>query len=253
MKRLLVLIATLALTLGAQEAQTRKWLQKVIDVKYADVQALANLIASGVRDARIQPNRELRAISIGTYNDFDMQMAEEIIKRYDVARGAAPTGNRNIELVVYMLLASPKGNAGEAVPADLEPVTKQLKSLFGYSDFRLLDSALIRTREGVQVGSNGTAGIIDPDLPNASAPYQLSIRSANLIPSDRGSAIRLDGFRFGIRVPYPTAPGGGHSFSEVGISTELDVREGQKVVIGKAKVANSNSALVLVVTAKAID
>jgi len=253
MKRLLVLIAAITLTLGAQEAQ-KKWLQKVIDVKYADVTALANLISSGVRDARIQPNRELRAISVGTYNDFDMQMAEEIIKRYDVARGTAPTGNRNIELIVYMLMASPKGTAGEAVPADLEPVTKQLKSLFGYTDFRLLDSALIRTREGVVAMSSGNAGTNNPELPNATSPYNLSIRSANVVPSDRGNAIRLDGFKFGIRVPYAVnPPQPGFQYSEVGINTELDVREGQKVVIGKAKVTNSDSALVLVVTARAID
>jgi hypothetical protein len=138
--------------------------------------------------------------------------------------------------------------------------------MFGYADFRLLDSALIRTREGVQAETSGNAGITNPGLPNVTSTYQLRIVKAVVTPSERGNLIKLDGFRFGIRVPYATSnlqggQGTGvaplvatqYQFSEVGFNTELDIREGQKVVVGKAKVDNAGSAFILVLTAKAID
>lgn len=268
MKKLSVLFLAVALGAGAQDAP--KWQQKVFDVKYADAQALARLVLSACqsRETRVVENVALRAISVGTPEDRDMATAEELIKRYDVPRGAVtPTGNRNIELVAYMLMAAPKGTAGEALPAELDPVAKQLKALFGYGDFRLLDSPMIRTREGVEAQSNGNAGIINPALPNASSTYSLRIKDTRVVPSERGNLIKLDGFRFGIRVPYPTAsfqPGQGSqgvaplistqiNYSDVGFNTELDIREGQKVVVGKAKVDNTGSAFILVLTAKAID
>jgi hypothetical protein len=166
-----------------------------------------------------------------------------------------------------MLMAAPKGTAGDALPAELDPVAKQLKAVFGYNDLRLLDSALIRTREGIPAEAAGNAGITNPQVPNASSTYQLRIAKSFVTPSDRGALIKLDGFRFSIRVPYPTTvfqttQGSGvtpppiptqFQYSDVGFNTELDIREGQKVVVGKAKVDNTGSAFILVLTAKALD
>ena len=38
-----------------------------------------------------------------------------------------------------------------------------------------------------------------------------------------------------------------------GITTDIDVREGQKVVVGKANIDNSDNALILILTAKVVD
>lgn len=263
MKKIIITLLALALTAAAQDAP--KWQQKVFDVKYADAQALARLVLSVMqsRETRVIENVALRAISVGTPEPRDMTTAEEIIKRYDVPRGAAPAGNRNIELIAYMLIAAPKGTAGDALPAELDPVAKQLKAVFGYNDLRLLDSALIRTREGVPVEASGTAGSVSPAVPNRAAHYLLRFARSALVSSERGNTIRLDGFRFTLRVPYSVeqaqaAPGTPsqapqYNYSEVGFNTELDIREGQKVVVGKAKVDTTGSAFMLVLTAKALD
>lgn len=263
MKRLIITILAFALTAVAQEAP--KWQQKVFDVKYAEVQALANLVRSIAqgRDTRVVDNPTLRAISVGTTTPADLAAAEELIKRYDVPRGIAPTGNRNIELVAYMLMAAPKGTAGDALPAELDAVAKQLKAVFGYNDLRLLDSALIRTREGVPVEANGTAGAVSLKILHRTTNYSLRIARSAVVSSERGNTIRLDGFRFTLRVPYSVeqtqaAPGipsqsPQYIYSDVGFNTELDIREGQKVVVGKAKADNTDSAFILVLTAKALD
>lgn len=42
-------------------------------------------------------------------------------------------------------------------------------------------------------------------------------------------------------------------YQEVHISTSIDIREGQKVVVGKANIDNADNALILVLTAKVIE
>ena len=37
------------------------------------------------------------------------------------------------------------------------------------------------------------------------------------------------------------------------INTSIDVREGQKVVVGKANIDNADSALILILTAKVVE
>jgi len=268
MKKLVALMVLLACVMVGQE---KKWQQKVFDVKNADVQALANLVraSTGSRNARVIENVPLKAISVGSDDASDLVTAEELIKRYDVPQGRLPTpGDRNIEVTAFMLLAGKKAIAGDALPAELDGVAKQLKGVFGYSDFRLLDSTVVRVREGIQAEMSGNAGTTDPNQPTMPPSiYQLKFKSARLSAAEKGSMIRIDGFRFGVRLPYPVGsfqPGVGgagvsplvntqYQFAEVGFNTELDVREGQKVVVGKSKVDNSGNAFVLVLTAKPVD
>ena len=40
---------------------------------------------------------------------------------------------------------------------------------------------------------------------------------------------------------------------DAGFGTDVDVREGQKVVVGKAAVGGTNSALILVITARVLE
>lgn len=264
MKRLMAMILILA---GLVMAQDRKWQQKVFDVKNADAQALARLVNSAMRDreTRVVENVVLKAISVGTYEANDLQAAEELIRRYDVPKENIRTGPaRNFEVVAYMVLAGKTGTAGEAVPGELDAVVKQLKGVFGYTDFRLLDTAVLRVREGESSESTGNAGSIDTSLPNVPTIYTVRLKATSATAGQKGNVIRIDGFRFSLRIPYSTAaPQTGmgpspmisaqYQFAEVGFNTDLDVREGQKVVVGKSKVDRSGNAFILVLTAKAVD
>jgi hypothetical protein len=59
--------------------------------------------------------------------------------------------------------------------------------------------------------------------------------------------VRINNLSFTLHVPHPS----GHF--EVGVHTDIDVREGQKVVVGKANIDNADNALILVLTAKVIE
>lgn len=273
MKQLLgiVLLASLSVAQEAPQPGPPKWEQKVFDLKFVDPRPLANLMQSLSRrsDTRVNPNVELRAISVGTFEPGFIALAEELVSRYDKpsTQARSATG-RNIELIVHMILAAPKGSSGNALPGDLDAVAKQLRS-FGYNDFQLMDTAILRNREGLGGDATGNAGKPEPGLPaGASSIYRIAYKDTALtMDAGKPSMVRIDGFRFSIRIPFVTGsfqPGMGgegvgpmvstqFQYNDIGFSTNLDIREGQKVVVGKNKIDSSDKALILVVSARAVD
>ncbi|HEY3441460.1 MAG TPA: hypothetical protein VGK29_11935 [Paludibaculum sp.] len=244
MRKLFLLATLLAVTLAAQEP--KRFVQKVYDVKYADVKELSNVLITDGLNVRF--NEHFKTISL--YGSAEtVAAAEELIKRFDTQRPGTRSSSRNVELTCYILIAAPKGSAGEAVPTDLDPVVKQLKSAFGYNDFRLLDSTFIRAQEGNQVSSVGNAGAPNPDLPGVQGRYEFTIRRGVRISSDdKGARVRLDDFVFDLRLP--TAP---EKWTNVNFRTDVDIREGQKVVIGKARGDAAAGAYILVLSARVVD
>lgn len=218
-------------------------IQKVVEVQHQKVQEIANLLANSA--VAVKPNEHFRAISL--YGPKDLVEALEIeIRRLDKP---IMVTSRNIELVGYLILAASKGTAGQAVPKDLEPVVKQLQNVFGFQDFRLFETAFMRNREGTQIEASGNARML---VVEQSPPASYSIRCLSTSISTTGDTrtIRLDGFRFGIRAPYSVGTSGQFQFAEIGFITNLDIREGQKVVVGQSRVGEGEWALVLVLTAR---
>ena len=256
MKRVLLIGMMAAATMLAQPtpppkeaAPAQKVVQKVVEVKNVDVRQLADLLIGG--NLVVRSNESFRTISL--YGpDQNVADAEELIKRFDTPRAPSRLTSRNIEFVFYIIVAAPKGTAGDALPSELDPVAKQLKQIFGYNDFRLVDSSVLRTREGERGEASGNTAIAAGQGAPMSG-YQIKFARTGVASSDKGNVIRIDGFQFGTRVPYATAALGNWNFADVGFNTNLDVREGQKVVVGKAKYEGSDNALVLVITAKAVD
>jgi hypothetical protein len=259
LKRMLVLLTIAAALVSAQTTEKpvveKKYYQKVFDIKYGSVNQIVDLLA--FYPARIRGQSDLRAIAVGTESEATMQAIEEAIKHYDVPRAGGASA-RNIELTVYLMLAGNEVKVGDAVPLELDPVVKQLKTVFGYKDFQLLDTMLLRNREGLRGEASGVMSI---DVPNLTAvlpfaTYNLDYQNATVTAGDKSNLIRIDNFRLSAKIPYAvgTQPASTQfNFMDVGLRTNLDVREGQKVVVGKSKVDNIGRALIVVLTAKAVD
>jgi hypothetical protein len=244
MIRLFLAFCAASALLCAQNPE-QKMTQRIFDVKYVDVKELANAcsVQGGVS---VRPNEQFRTIS--TFGPLSVvEEIGECIKRYDTPKPAATS--RDIEIVATMMLLSPKGTAGEAVPADLEPVVKQLKAIFGFTDFRILETAILRNREGMKGEAAGTASSPGGGQPST---YQILYFNSAVSRGEKGTVIRLDDVRFQMKVTLAQS-GGGFQYTNVGFNTNLDIREGQKVVVGKAKIDGSDSALVLVISARAVE
>ncbi len=265
MKRILVGLFCLAgLAAGqaafapAKVAESPKWIQKVFDVKYADPNAIAKLLGSlpnnyGPNLDRVVAQPELHAVSVGTTDPSFLKLAEDIIQRFDVpqAKPATASQQRGVEIVASILLAGPKGSSGDALPADLAPVSKQLHAAFGYTDIRLLDSALIRGRENRTSDVTGTLdGLLGEKSGNQI--YRIRIQKISVEPKGKGDAIGLEGFAFSARIPVDAGQNQ-YTYMELGFNTDLNLLEGQKVVVGKTRIGSTNQALILVLSARLVD
>jgi hypothetical protein len=158
--------------------------------------------------------------------------AEAMIKRLDVPAA-------NVELMFHIVSGTAESSP-DKLPSELEPVVKQLRSSFIYKEYRLLDTAMLHAREDREAFVQGA-------LPG-NGVYRINFRNMRV---ERGTpdVFRLENLRFEARMPVRTNEKGDVQYFETNLQTEVDVKEGQKVVVGKSTLPNS--AVFLIVSARA--
>jgi hypothetical protein len=198
-------------------------------LKYADARHVADVL--GVFGYGIRADRDLHVVAVSAPVEA-MAAVEDAIKRLDVS-AAAP---KDVDLIVYLVVASEQPSAGVGLPPELQPVADELKRVFSYKGFRLLDSILLRTQPGNMANAHGT---IKSNEETRTMSYTFSVTPSAVTEDPAGRLIRLDNLSLSVE-------GGDHN---AGIHTEITVREGQRVVVGKSNIGTGGS-LILVVTAK---
>jgi hypothetical protein len=225
-------------SLGGTPLMQSKWTTKVVPVKYADVEALAAIIRPFRMDmGYVSFNREIKVLTISGDAEI-LSMMEETIKRFDVP----PPSTKNVEITAYLLVGEETAT-GAKIPSDLEGVIKQLKNVFPYSTFRLLDTLVVRCRDGKGGKVNGIA----PSKSSESQRtlYNLDFDTVRLMVKGTQNLIRIDRLRLGARLPIEFGTPPQFQYLDTGISTDIDVLEGQKIVVGKSTVDGSNNAIFL--------
>jgi hypothetical protein len=245
MKRVFLALLLLALPLAAQEekkaeAKPIATVQKLFVLKYADPQSVRNLLQ--VFHASIDANRDMRVLAVDATPET-MSAIEDAIKRLDVP-SAAPT---NIDLTVYMVVGhEAESSAGSVpVPKELESVVTQLKSAFAFKSYSLLDVLALRTRTGQEANSSSSGGALQAGV-GGTHPVLTQLRLGSTSVDGDGPTIHINKLNANIRVPVST--GSGWEYQGLGLGADVDIKEGQKVVIGRLGI--SNDALFLVMTAK---
>src|SRR3984885_7202923 len=147
----------------------------------------------------------------------------------------------NLELTVYLVsgLSQPQAAAKDEVPQDLSPTLQQLRGVFAYKSYKLIEAVTLRGRNN---GGSEVAGEL-PDYSHYDFRYvraRISAETPRVVPLD---SLRLEiTRRHSERAPDPVAL----------VATDLDVREGQKTVVGKSAV-NGADALFLVIVPKVVE
>lgn len=238
MKRLLLNILLLAAPVLAQQSNV---IQKLIPLKYADPRTVEYMLR--VFDAQVVSNTELHTIAVkGT--PATVQAVEDAIARLDTP-AASP---KNIDLTIYLVVGSDSEGSGGPVPKDLDSVVAQLKNAFPFKNYRQLDVLTLRARTGQQANTESSGGFMQ--FGNVTKPVTTSfLINSSSIGAD-GTTIRLDQVRASARIPVEQGAGQ-FSYQDLGLRTDLDIREGQKVVVGRMGM-NREQALFLVLTAKIV-
>jgi type II secretory pathway component GspD/PulD (secretin) len=224
---------------------------KVFEVKYRDPDSLAKVLrqlGSGFRGASISANSEFKTLTV---RDFPENLAtmEEALKRLDTPGAPRP----NIELHMYVLLAtnaSANGtSAASEIPAELKDVVTQLRETLRYKNYELVAGIIQRlteTQRGLR--GKGTTEISKSSAAagNVTLPYDYSINSIAISSNSSGaSTIQIGEFTFSTLLSSPMQD------IRTQVQTALNLRDGEKVVVGTATLGDS--ALIIVLTAKLVN
>jgi len=164
--------------------------------------------------------------------------AERLISELD--QPGAGAGQQDIDTTIYVLAASNASGSEAPLPASMDPVIKQLRTVFAYSNYQLLGTILMRSRDEQHASTRGSLKNGQTGSDQKALSYILNY-SASV--DGRRRMIHFDSFGFNVS---------GHQWI-ADFQTSLDVREGQKVVVGKSNIDDGSSAIFAVVMARTPD
>lgn len=220
---------------------------KVFEVKYRDADSLAMVVrhlGSGFKGASISASSEFKTITV---RDFPENLAtmEEALKRLDTPAAPRP----NIELHMYMLIASDTSayvaGPNAQIPSELKDVVTQLRETLRYRNYELATSIVQRLAESTRgFHGSGTAEVsgVDSTAVTMPLPYQYLINTVSVVLNATGApTVQIREFAFTAQTEKERAE----------VQTALNLRDGEKVVVGTATIRNR--ALVIVLIAKLVN
>lgn len=225
--RRLIPLAALVLSVAAQEPCPQT-VSKIFEISSGSPERIAEVLSSLGVSVRV--SKDVPALAVTATAEM-MPAVEQIVRRLD----AAPAHQKDLEIAAYIVQASRDPMPASAVPADLQPALEQVRGVLAFGGLRVLDTILVRARPGQTVTASGSLGAAP------GATYDFRVRPQVIERAGR-QAIRLEGLRLAIAGPMPSS-----------LSTDLEVKEGQKVVVGKTGAANPRSALILVISCKQVE
>jgi len=246
LKRTALLLALVLAPVKAQDAKLPN--VKLVQLKHIETGTAIDLLAPFMTNnspVRIHSARGTRLLSVSGAPEA-ITLVEEFIKKFDVAPapGPPPRVPKNVEVIAYMLLGSDEPESADQVPpAELSGVVKQLRGMFPFKTYRLAETMIIRGREH----AGGTAAGIARD----NRLFEFKYGGVSIDGEDKARTIHLNNVRLGAKVPYLSA--GAVQHIDTGISTNVDIREGQKVVVGKTSLGQGQSSMFLVISARVVE
>ena len=145
---------------------------------------------------------------------------KEIIYKYDIPP-------KQVWLEVRLILASSEKKQGQKMPKGLETIAKQLKTLFRYASYEILDDARVLAYEDKECFSLIGDG-----------NFQMKIKRLEYVDVN-GGLIKLDRFRL-------------ISGNQDMLTTTVNIPNGDTVILGASNVDGGGKALIIAVTAKTL-
>ena len=212
---------------------------------------LAKLLA--VFNVRYAADDKLRTIIVYAPKDVVAQM-RRVVEQLDQPGSEAAIG-RNIELTLAFLLCSAKPAAeSRPLPADLEPVARQLKAATQYKDVQLWDSVPLHLQEGKETQQSLRLSATVPNVEGAPAnTAQLYIFPETVSHKDSGRYVRFAKIDIGFHIWFPSDHKNPGQVMDLRLNTAGDFKEGQKTVLGKLSGIEEGSDVFVVISLKVLD
>lgn len=206
-------------------------------------------------DVRVDGSRSLGAVVIKGNAD-QVAKAAQTAKDLDSLSGGEQT--RNIEFTVSVIAGTSAPVPGTHAPSEhFAGVMKQLRTLFPFSDYSVLDTSILRVRqgsEGVLRGvlrsvANGMPGTYDLRFAAATAGDQ-SIHITNLqymatvgVKGMPDVSVKAENGTVSTKESFPDS---------ISVKTDVDIRESQNAVIASPSLDDLNATIFIVVSARLV-
>ena len=220
----------------------RQFKSKIFEVKYREPTSLKNVLnqlGSGFKGAAISANNEFKTLTVRDFPE-NLVAIEEAIKRLDTP-AERPS---SVQMHMHVLLASNRTGAapGGELPAELKDVITELRGTLTYKNYELITSVLQRLTETNRgLNGSGLAQIPGSQSGTTTARYEYYVNQLSFVPSaSGGQAIQIQDFAF-------TLQGEG---IQGRVQTALNLRDGEKVVVGTATI--NDRALIVVLIPKIV-
>jgi hypothetical protein len=232
--KLWVLIFLAAVQLAAQSTE-------IVRLQYQRAETIMKLIMPMIpKSAGASFDNDLKVITLSGAPDV-VEMLASNIRRLDVA-----PSTQNIELTMHLLQGA---DSDANLTSDLAGVVKQLRATFPFKGYQLLDSSVHRVLDG----KGGMLEGMVPGTSSAPSPIRYNARFVSAAISGSGGDRRITIAPFDLGTSYMTTIQGVSQSTGSSLRTDVEIREGQKVVIGRTSAGPGRETLFVVLSAKIVD
>ncbi len=174
----------------------------------------------------------------------------------------------NLDTQLYLILATNREVDEGKIPAALDPIIKRLRETLSFKHYSVAGTFLNRVKNNSRlevswVGSPfmfPAAAITSATLTPTFNNFGTSVRLAT--DASGNDVVRMNELRFGAQVPimtgqigttnasFPSAPVTSVQYQNVGLRTDISMREGSPVIAGTLNVGPQGDAIVVVVSAR---
>jgi hypothetical protein len=170
----------------------------------------------------------------------------------------------NLDIQLYLLLASNRDVEDGKLPAALDPVVKRLRDSLPFKHYNLTGTFLNRVKNNGRLEMSWVGGPfpIQGSAAQSNPSFSQFTSGVRLVGEPGQQTVRLTDFKFGTRVPIITGSVGPTNastgagvfpvinYESIGLRTDLTMREGSIVIAGTLNVGPSGDAIVVVVSAR---
>ncbi len=178
---------------------------------------------------------------------------------------SAPGDDTNLDTQLYLVLATNRDVEDVKAPTALDHAMKQLRESLNFKHFNLTASFLNRVKNNGRLDVSWVGGPFLTTMSSNSGNPSFNQFTAlvKLASGEEGRMIvRMNDFRFGSRVPIVTgqanmamastaAPAlSTINYEQIGLRTDISMREGEPVVAGTLNVGPSGDAIIVIIAAR---
>ncbi len=221
----------------APEPEIKEGRTVLYTLKHVDVRQLQTVLT--LLNAYVEVKPELNLIAARSADEAELETLRQIIETLDVA----PEPEASIELTAYILASAAADAPPASVPSELAEDVDALAARFGFGDLQLLDTLFLRVGEG-------SGGRVEGSFPLGASDqlsgYQFYFDGATVSRQDEAQLVRLAALTFLVTGENPV---GVHRAL---MRTDLEVRDGEKAMVGKATPRGIEETLVLLLEAEVL-